>query len=358
MFDPEIGSQEQNKGEQIASKMYEVLYKVRQPQNHENLNKAANEFSDENYDKGQRILEKNGFWHDTVREVAVEANQAERDKKGNMPLNFKEAKGAINGYAKSLAESGTREDKKSALAIESIVLGADMPGIEGVDETLKYIEGVLQTKAKSERKMTPEMKKEWDEQRAVRDALFTEKQRRIEKLQEKEQRGDRPTISEETIQKSKEQDEKELAGLRESLGLGEKKFDKLTAESVRLKLGLPELDLKNGTRAYDKNQGAASIFEVLKKINPDAQHLAQRIEELKNKFELVVKNERDSNPGKSKEAYENFASNKVFNELTLVERHTIENFLDSNYKKMGGSGQRLIAANGVFNDFIRLINKS
>ncbi|GEM_PF-6390864 len=262
MKSPETGSSEQNRGEKIASKMYGVLDMVKQPQNHEALNNAANEFADGTYDKGQRILEKNGFWHDTVREVAVEANQTEGEKKGSTPLNFTEAKDTINGYAKSLAESGTREDKKSALAIESIVLGTDRPGIEGVDEALKYIEGVLQTKAKSERKMTPEMKKEWGEQRAVRDALFLEKQRRIEKSQEQSQKSDRPKVREETIQKSKEQDEKELAGLRESLGLNEKTPKKIPTDERGL--------IKYFNDNFGKME-TASLEQFKKEFTPDAE---------------------------------------------------------------------------------------
>jgi len=251
---------EKNRGEQIASKMYDVLDKVKQPQNHEALSSAANEFADGTFDKGQRILEENGFWHDTIREVVVEANQVERDKKGNTPLSFSEAKRTINGYAKLLAESNTREDKKSALIIESIVLSTDRPGIEGVDEALKYIEGVLQTKAKSERNLTPEIKKEWDEQRAVRDALFAEKQRRIEKTQEQVQKSSEPRVNEETIQKSKEQDEKELAGLRESLGLNEKVPEKIPT------------DEKGLIKYFNDNFGkmeSASLEEFKKEFTPD-----------------------------------------------------------------------------------------
>lgn len=181
-----------NKAERISSRMYDAADEigVEQPELHQTFSQAANEFATENYDKGQRVLEKKGTWNDKVRGAASEANQASREKNGAKPLTFDEAKDAINGYAKRLAESGELEDKKDAALIESIVSGMNRPGMDGMDEALEYIEGVLQTKSNLEQHMHPQMKKDWEEQRAVRDALFAEKQKRMEKLKQTQRAGE------------------------------------------------------------------------------------------------------------------------------------------------------------------------
>ena len=207
---------------QIADKMYGILDKIDDPKKHDAINSAANEFSNGNYDLGQRILEKNGFWHDMVRELAVEANQAERSKKDNAPLSFSEAKDTINGYAKSLAESGTKEDKKSAFGIESIVRGMDRPGIDGIDQALQYIEGVLQTKAKLGARVTPEMEIQWQEQRAIRDALYIEKERRS-------QQPERKAVGS-SKKEAKTKDKTELDELRRSLGSNETSTEKIPTD--------------------------------------------------------------------------------------------------------------------------------
>ncbi|MBU3895966.1 hypothetical protein KKG36_01475 [Patescibacteria group bacterium] len=228
MQSPETSSSEQHKSEEIALKMQGVLDRVKQPQNHKALSEAGYDFANERYDAGQCILEKNGFWHDAVREIVVEANLAERDKNGATPLSFSEAKGAIIGYAKALSESGKRGDKRSALAIENIVLGADRPEVEGVDDALKYIEGVLQTKARLGKRMTPEMKNQWDEQRAVRDALFAEKQRRIGASTDKDRSGSDSRLSKEEIAELNKKDRVDSAGIRGVLDLKEKRTRKNT----------------------------------------------------------------------------------------------------------------------------------
>ena len=89
---------------------------------------------------------------------------------------------ALDRYAQGLSEIG---DERGALSVDEIIRGMDRPGqtgLEGIDEALKYIEGVLQTKVNLEKQLTPEMRNQWKEQRAVRDALYSEKQKRIEEL--------------------------------------------------------------------------------------------------------------------------------------------------------------------------------
>ena len=229
MKSPELGSLEQYKNEEIALKMQVVLDKVKQPQNHETLSSAGYNFANEKYDAGQIILEKNGFWHDAVREVAVEANQAEREKNGGTPLSFAEAKDTINRYAKLMSESGGKKWEKEALLIKSVVSGADRPGVEGVNKALEYIEGVLRMKTIISQPSS-EIKKEWEEQRAVRDALFAEKQRRIESSIDKNKRVPESRLSKEEIVELNKKDKVDLAGLKEILDLNEKEPEKIPTD--------------------------------------------------------------------------------------------------------------------------------
>lgn len=229
MRSPEIESSEQNKNEQIASQMQAVLEKVEKPQNRKALGEAGYEFANARYDAGQQVLERNGFWHDSVRGIAVEANSADREKKGGIPMTFVEAKGAINGYAKSLADLGTKEDKRDAFGIESIVRGTERPGVEGIDDALKYIEGVLKSKA-SLKKAIPEVKQQWDEQRAVRDALFAEKQRRVEQAAVKRPATTGSGLSKEEIDLLNQRDKVELEGLREMFGLNKNEAQKMPTD--------------------------------------------------------------------------------------------------------------------------------
>lgn len=179
--------------------MYDMADKVdgaKQPKLYETLTGAGREFANGNYDKGQRLLENNGFWNDEVRGVASEANQAGREQAGAGVFGFNEAKAAINGYAKNLESLGTQQDVRGAMEIDSMLRGMDRPGqagIDGIDDSLKYIEGLLQTKTHLEQQMTPAMKKQWEEQRAVRDALVAEKGKRTEQMKQVQQGGERLT---------------------------------------------------------------------------------------------------------------------------------------------------------------------
>jgi len=215
MESPETGSSEQHKNEEIALKMQGVLDRVKQPQNHKALSEAGYDFANEKYDAGQGVLEKNGFWHDAVREVAVEANQAERDKKGLYPISFTESKNRMNEDAKLMSEKGEKKWEEDIILIESIVLDIDKPGIDGIDKALKYVEGALRATAQI---TTSEGKKIRDERRAVRDALFAEKQRRILEQQQSPQQGSSSRLSKEEIVKLNQKDKVELSELYERLG--------------------------------------------------------------------------------------------------------------------------------------------
>ena len=212
--------------------MYDIADKIdilEQPELRESFSLAANEFANESYDKGQRLLEKAGVWNDELRSITVDANQADRGKTGTEPLTFQEAESVIDTYARNLAESGDSEDKRSALQIESIVSGMDRPGrvgIDGIDEALRYIEGVLQTKVKFEQHMNPALKKQWEEQRAVRDALFVEKKKRFERL-EQTRRLDEKFTREKATEQSKKANDEELARIRNSLNLETKQSEQL-----------------------------------------------------------------------------------------------------------------------------------
>jgi hypothetical protein len=177
-----------NKSEIISARLYEISdnTSVKNPKLGENLSKSAYEFATENYDKGQRLLEKEGVWNDEIRECAKEANLNANEKLEIPKLSFDGAKDSIMQYAKRIAESGTMDDRRNASDIESIIFGTNRPGkagIDGIEDALRYIEGCLQTKSALEQQMNPALKKEWEEQRIIRDALFEEKQKRIEAMQ-------------------------------------------------------------------------------------------------------------------------------------------------------------------------------
>ncbi len=354
MKNPEINLSEQNRGEQIASKMFDISDRAERPKDQEILAGAAREFGNENYDKGQRILEEHNSWQDNIRGVVVEANSVEQEKRGIIPLSFGEAKGTINRWGEQLIDSGDKINRKIGLEIGDIALGADRPGTEGLDDALKYVEGTLFTRVSENPKINPEIKKDLEEKRAVRDALFLEKQRRIERLEEQRQANHRPVINEAEKKRIQEQDERELARLRGELGLDEKKGEKLSAEDVRNKFGIPELEF--GDRGYGPRIGAASTFEVLKQLNPDAEQLFGKIEKLKAEFQATIERAKKSNPGKSEDAYKRFADNQIFEQLKPDEKQALEQFMVVNSKKMGWH-EFHISAGQQFGDFIGFITK-
>ena len=142
-----------------------------------------------NFSGAQRILEREAQWDDTLRGAASEVNHLDQERSGAKPLSFAEAQNAMSGYAR-LFEGD--KDLKAAAEIDSIVGGTSRPGVEGIDKALKYIEGTLKCKVNvadfTAKGTEKEFVRDWQEKRTIRDALYQEKQKRVEQLKQS-QRG-------------------------------------------------------------------------------------------------------------------------------------------------------------------------
>jgi hypothetical protein len=186
---PYVESQEttQNQSQEVARKMYEIADRsasMGRSAFYDTYIRAGTEFAQENYHKGQQLLEQPGNWNDELRYVATQANGLENQRTGREPLSFQESQATLNRNAEELGSLGDHSDRRDALEIQSTILQMNQPGqegMQGIEKTLKYVEGLLQTRATSQRNLTPEIKQSWDERRAIRDALFMEKQARAER---------------------------------------------------------------------------------------------------------------------------------------------------------------------------------
>lgn len=171
-------------------------YMESEKQKRETFENAGRETAQGNYDTAQRVLEGKTDWDNSIRGVASEINQLEQERVGSEPMSFDQAIDTISGYSESLQELGTSEDLKSALEVQKIAAGmvkSGKEGLEAVDEALQYIEGTLKTGTESQRFLKPEHRKELEEKRAIRDALYREKQKRAEQLKSSQQGEDELT---------------------------------------------------------------------------------------------------------------------------------------------------------------------
>jgi|GEM_PF-3579621 len=189
-FDTGPGTEPQ-RAEAVASRFFDMADKgpgAEDPEVQEMFSSTGREVADGGYDKAQRILESGAQWDDTLRGAASEVNQLDQEKRGAKPISPKEAVGIINRYAAELEEVGLHED-----ALESQKMAADInktgpEGVEAVERALQYLEGCQ--KSQVDRMSQRREFKETDtlqalqERRAARDALHTEKQRRVEQLQQ------------------------------------------------------------------------------------------------------------------------------------------------------------------------------
>ncbi|MDP3985487.1 MAG: hypothetical protein Q8P82_01870 [bacterium] len=152
-----------------------------------------------NYSGAQRILEGGVRWNDDLRDAAVEMNELDQERRGEKPLSFEEAQETLGGYARDFEKiskepGGKQSDIENAMAIDNIVADMFEPGTESIDAALRYIESALKSKSavadtilKSEGplgKQAPEFIKDWQEKRAIRDALYQEKQKRAEQIRQ------------------------------------------------------------------------------------------------------------------------------------------------------------------------------
>ena len=111
------------------------------------------------------------------------------------------------------------------------------------------------------------------------------------------------------------------------------------------------------TDGYTERKGVAAMTEIFKELYPDIQQLAQRLETMKKDYQATIETSAKNNPEKPIEAHQAFANKKVIEKLSPQERQAIENFLNKNYQKMGGKGQRMMNADLPFHDFLKFVEK-
>ena len=196
---PKIEQIKPNQSEVVSSKMFDLAEKVSSdlkpriaPEDGEYLNKVGNEFASGNYDGGQRLLEKSTYWDDELRGIATEVNRAEQERTGEKPLEYEGAKSVLDSLADQAEKFGTDDDKRNALIIRGIARGTELPGekgINGIDGALKYLEDTARSVNWNLDSISdPVLRKELTDQiktkRAARDALYVEKQRRVDELKQ------------------------------------------------------------------------------------------------------------------------------------------------------------------------------
>jgi len=111
------------------------------------------------------------------------------------------------------------------------------------------------------------------------------------------------------------------------------------------------------TKEYTERKGVSAIAEVFKMLYPDSNQLMDRLENMLNDYRIIMETSVKNNPQKPLEAHQAFSNKKIVEKLSPQERQAIENFLNNNYKKMGGQGQRMISTEYVFSHFINFIEK-
>lgn len=204
---PEIAQPaETQRAETAANRFFDMAEKgpgAKDPKAREMFSNVGRETAQNNYTQAQRILEGGAQWDDDIRGAASEINQLDQERIGAKPMTLEDAQKAISGYARDFEKmskepSGRQSDLEGAMAIDNIVADTSEPGIEGLDKALEYIEGTMKSKAnvadsilKSRGPLgeqAQEFVKDWQEKRAIRDALFQEKQKRVEQMKQS-QRG-------------------------------------------------------------------------------------------------------------------------------------------------------------------------
>lgn len=164
--------------------------------NYEIFSSVGREVAQGNYDMAQRTLESNVKWNDSLRESASEINQIDRERKGADSMTIEEVQNTISEYARKLEQTskekgGKLSDLEDSMELDNISADISEAGIKGVDNAINYLEGVLKSKANIIDSVRPEDKsiflKDWEEKRAMRDALFEEKQKQLEQQKKGEE---------------------------------------------------------------------------------------------------------------------------------------------------------------------------
>lgn len=235
---------------------------------------TGSETTQGNFDKAQRILEAGTQWDDRLRGLASEVNQLDRERTGVKPISFTEALQAISGYARVFEKMshepvGSRQDLESSMEIDNIAGDALDPGVEGIDTALAYIEGTLQSTANIADKLLrstvtsnedkAKFLNDWREKRAIRDALYQEKQKRAE--QPVKPSG----MTEEEIERSRKRLE-ELMSKKEANAPAPPEEVTQTPESERRSENPQDTKIKFGTvlQSFVRQFGDGTVTELFR----------------------------------------------------------------------------------------------
>lgn len=196
---PEIAQPtETQRAETAANRFSDMAEKgpgAKNPKMREIFQNVGDETRSGNFDKAQRLLEGGATWDDNLRGAASEVNRLDQEKRRAKPMSFGDAQKMTDVYALRHEAQATRYDEGSATRTAHLehvtsLRGASRSGVEGIDDTLQYIEQGLKDMAEAASKgpLTREELQDWQEKRAIRDALYQEKQKRVEQMKQS-QRG-------------------------------------------------------------------------------------------------------------------------------------------------------------------------
>ena len=347
---------------EVAGRMYDLadgLNIEKEPERYQAFNESGTAISQGDYDKGQRILEQGGQWDDDLRAVAVDTNKMDQANRegGGKSMNLAGATEIIQSYADRLAESRDLEDRRGAIEIESILGGLNRPGTEGLDETLKYVESLLESRASSNIKRTPEIIKDWQERRDVRDVLFEEKKRRLKKIEADRAISDHAKLESDQAAK----DQAALDELRKHHGFdgGAEKIDNLDPlQEAFANLGSAE-DIKAQTKAnaYNPNLGIATIMEGLKGVYPDQEALGKRLREIKSEYGVAIEKSQQDRPDYDAHGHSVIALKAIIKSLSPQERALMEEGIDKNLILKDRNTTDRIHIQHAMGDFLRFLNQ-
>lgn len=124
-------------------------------------------------------------------------------------------------------------------------------------------------------------------------------------------------------------------------------------------LSSPEIAaaLNMPSNEYSPRKGVAMMTEVFKKLYPDPQRRAERLEAILTSFRSVVEKITKEKPGKSEDAYRAFAEKKVLKSLSESERNAIEDFLERDFQKARGGEKFKADPQKTISDLIGFLEK-
>tara|TARA_Y100000310_G_scaffold115238_2_gene113789 strand:+ start:2902 stop:4335 length:1434 start_codon:yes stop_codon:yes gene_type:complete len=192
-------SSETQRAESVANKFFDMAEKgpgTEDQKTYEMFSGAGRETAQGNYTQAQHILESGVDWNDDLRASASEINQLDQERAGAKPMTIEDVQNTISKYARdfekmSKEKGGKTSDLEASMDLDNISSDISESGPEGIDNALDYLEGTLKSKANIASSIPPEDRaaflKDWQEKRAMRDALFQEKQKRIEQQKQSQQ---------------------------------------------------------------------------------------------------------------------------------------------------------------------------